>query len=543
MPEASDAPWWQWGTIYQIYPRSFQDSNGDGIGDLQGVIDRLSYLSTDLQIDAIWLSPFYPSPMADFGYDVADYCGVDPIFGTLADWDALITAAHASDIRVIIDFVPNHSSDQHLWFQESRSARDNPRRDWYVWRDPKPDGLPPNNWIASFGGSAWEWDERTGQYFLHSFLPQQPDLNWRNPDVCQAMFEVLTFWLDRGVDGFRIDVAHLIMKDPDLRDNPVNLKGTAGHRPVGDYDSQVHIHDRGHGDVHEVYREMRRLLDRYSAERPRVSIGEIHIFDWAEWTQYYGAELDELHLPFNFRLLPTPWQATEVKQVVDELEAALPHGAWPNWVLGNHDEHRIASRVGTEQARVAQMLLLTLRGTPTLYYGDELGMTDVPIPPDREQDPWGMRVPGLDLGRDPQRTPMQWDVSPHAGFCLPTADPWLPVADDYRQRNVTVQQQDPRSMLSLVRALLVARRAHAALHLGSYHPIQFDSTDCFAYERRCGNERLVVILNFSANDHSVNLPTLSDGQVLLSTYLDRQDAIQAGELVLRPHEGVIVRPV
>ena len=464
--------WWQSGVVYQIYPRSFRDSNGDGTGDLVGVREKIEYLSETLGVDALWLSPFYPSPMADFGYDVADYTDVDPLFGTLADIDALIAAAHERDIAVIIDFVPNHSSDQHPWFRASRSSRTDPKRDWYVWRDPKQDGSPPNNWLANFGGSAWQWDDATSQYYLHSFLPEQPDLNWRNPELKAAMFDTLRFWLDRSVDGFRIDVAHAIMKDPDLRDNPPNPDvGHGLHKSLGAYDAQLHIHDKGHPDVHGVYRELRALLDAYGAERPRVAIGGIHIFDWAEWARYYGAALDELHLPFNFGLLGVHWSAQAVRRVVDGLEAALPAGAWPNYVLGNHDEPRIASRIGRDNAPLAMMLLLTLRGTPTLYYGDELGMRDVPIPLEREQDPWGKRVPGLGLGRDPERTPMQWDASPHAGFCAPDVEPWLPVSDDAARVNVAVELADSGSMLTLTRRLLALRRATPALAHGGYRPI------------------------------------------------------------------------
>ncbi|MBS3751249.1 MAG: alpha-glucosidase, partial [Anaerolineales bacterium] len=292
--------WWKKAVIYQIYPRSFRDSTGNGIGDLPGVLEKLPYLDEVLGVDALWLSPFYPSPMKDFGYDVADYRGVDPLFGTLDDFDRLLEESHRRDIRMIIDLVPNHSSDQHRWFQESRSSRDNPKRDWYIWADPQPDGSPPNNWLSVFGGPAWEWDENTGQYYLHSFLKEQPDLNWRNPDVKEAMFDIVRFWLDRGVDGFRIDVAHYILKDPEMRDNPQNPRPMSSiHKPLGEYDSQLHLYDKGHPGVHEIYRELRSLLDSCGSNQPRVSIGEIHIFEWEEWSRYYGENLDELHMPYN----------------------------------------------------------------------------------------------------------------------------------------------------------------------------------------------------------------------------------------------------
>src|SRR3984893_8653278 len=451
-------PWWQHGIIYQIYPRRFKDSNGDGIGDLQGIISQLDYL-TWLGVDALWLSPFYPSPMADFGYDITDYCNVDPIFGDLETCDALIERAHQRDLYVIIDFVPNHTSDEHPWFLASRSSRQNSRRDWYMWADPRPDGSPPNNWRSVMGGSAWEWDDSTAQYYLHTFLKKQPDLNWRNPAVKAAMFAIIRFWLDRGVDGFRVDAAHYILKDPDLCDNPLNPSAQRVlHKSMGDYDSQLHLYDNGHADVHTVYRELRHLLDRYSTTRPRMLIGEVHIFDRQVWASYYGADLDELHMPFNFDLVSAAWNAQAIRQSVDALEAHLPTGAWPNNVLGNHDEPRIINRVGPALARIAMLLLLTLRGTPTLYYGDEIGMHNGEIPPEHVHDPMEKNKPGLGLGRDPERTPMQWDSSPNAGFCSPGVEPWLPLPADYRQINVAVERDDPHSLLTLTCRLIELRR-------------------------------------------------------------------------------------
>lgn len=532
--------WWQTGVIYQIYPRSFADANGDGIGDLQGIISHLDYLSHILGVDAIWLSPFYPSPMADFGYDVADYTDVDPIFGDLQTFDQLVAEAHAHDLRVIIDLVPNHTSDQHPWFKESRSSRQNPKRDWYVWVDPRPDGSPPNNWLSVFGGPAWEIDPQTGQYYLHSFLKEQPDLNWRNPDVKAAMFDVARFWLERGVDGFRIDVAHHIMKDPQLRDNPLSeALGTQIHKPLGDYDSQLHLYDKGHEDVHQVYRDLRELLDAYSQERPRMSVGEIHIFDWDIWVQYYGAQLDELHMPFNFTLLGAKWTAEDVRRLVEELEGALPPGAWPNYVLGNHDEPRLASRIGLKEARLAAMLLLTLRGTPTLYYGDEIGMTDVPIPPEAVQDPWGIRVPGL--GRDPARTPMQWNDGQHAGFSPPDADdPWLPLAENYKRVNVERQLSQSNSMLNLYRQLLRYRKETPSLHRGSYQALDVSIPDLFVFKRHAeGYPAVLILLNFSEENREIDLSNFGKGTIRITTALDSKTEFRAN-LNLRPFEGVLV---
>jgi alpha-glucosidase len=533
--------WWQTGVIYQVYPRSFLDTTQNGIGDLSGVIEKLDYLSDTLGVDAIWLSPFYPSPMADFGYDVANYVDVHPLFGDLQTFDELVLQAHRRELHVIIDLVPNHTSDQHPWFRESRRSRRSPKRDWYVWHDANPDGSPPNNWLSVFGGSAWEWDQTTRQYYLHSFLKEQPDLNWRNPQVKEAMFDVVRFWLERGVDGFRIDVAHFIMKDPDLRDNPSNTSHTAQmHRSLGAYDSQIHLYDKGHPDVHQVYREFRQLLDEYSHDRPRMSVGEIHIFNWPVWASYYGENLDEIHMPFNFTLLGVKWQARAVRLLVDRLEAVLPPGAWPNYVLGNHDEPRLASHLGKEAARMAAMLLLTLRGTPTLYYGDEIGMLDVSIPVEKEQDPWGKRVPGL--GRDPQRTPMQWTAGPSAGFSTTDAQAlWLPLSPEYQATNVAVELNDPGSILNLYRSLLAYRRSHLSLQTGDYQPLDGMPETVFAYLRRAhGFPGMLVLLNFAAQAVQVQLPGRWSGRLVLSTYLDCEGEVDLQGLTLRAYEGWLI---
>lgn len=533
--------WWQHGVIYQVYLRSFQDSNADGIGDLAGVIARLEYLADVLGVDALWLTPFYPSPMADGGYDVADYVDIDPLFGDLATFDRLVAEAHARHLHIILDYVPNHTSDQHPWFVQSRSSRDNPRHDWYIWADPKPDGSPPNNWLSIFGGSAWSWDTTRKQYYLHSFLPQQPDLNWRNPQVKAAMFAVLRFWLERGVDGIRIDVAHFLMKDPHLRNNPPNpSQSPAFWRSFGPYDRQWHLYDQGHPDVHALYRELRQLLESYSQEQPRVSIGEVHRPDIGSWAAYYGRDLDELHLPFNFRLLTVPWHAQAVRRVVDELEAVIPTGAWPTYVLSNHDEPRLASRLGQAQARVAMLLLLTLRGTPTLYYGDELGMQNGSIPVERMADRWEQQMPGLSLGRDQERTPMVWDGSAHAGFCLSGVEPWLPVIGQEELGHVMAQLTDPRSMLSLTRRLLSLRRMHPALSIGDYLPVETDGEDCFVYVRQQGAQRCLIALNFAGSEQVLDLSPSGSASVILSTHLDREEHVDLAHLTLRANEGCLL---
>ena len=538
--DADSFPWWKRGVIYQIYPRSFQDSNGDGTGDLRGITERLDYLSW-LGIDAFWISPFYPSPMADFGYDVSNYCDVDPLFGTLADFDALVEEAHARGLKVVIDFVPNHTSDQHPWFVESRSSRDNPKRDWYVWRDPKPDGSPPNNWLATFGGPAWTLDEATGQYYLHGFLPQQPDLNWRNPEVKEAMLDALRFWLRRGVDGFRFDVAHHIMKDPELRDNPANETPGMLHKPMGDFDSQLHVMDRMHADLHPTYQEIRAVIDSFNTEtQPRFMIGETHVFEPVQWASLYGEQLNEMHMPANFGLLRAQWNAKSVRTHVDSIEAALPAGAWPNYVLSNHDDWRTATRVGPPQAKVAMMLLLTLRGTPTIYYGEELGMENVEIPPDQEQDPAGLRVPGIGMGRDPERTPMQWDASPNAGFAPEGVTTWLPLAPDYETRNVAVEKADPKSILNLTNELLELRKSHPALAVGDYAAIDGVPDECFVYTRSTAGQRVLIALNLTNQEHQFTLPYTGTGQVVTSTGKDRTGKISLTFMVLQPNEGILI---
>jgi glycosidase len=491
----SERPWWQDGVVYQIYPRSFMDSNSDGVGDLEGIRQRLDHLAW-LGIDAVWLSPISPSPMADFGYDVADYCDVEPLFGDLAGFDRLQDEARQRGIRLILDWVPNHTSDQHAWFQESRSGRSSPKRDWYVWRDPKPDGSPPNNWQSVFGGGAWELDEASGQSYLHSFLKEQPDLNWRNPEVVAAMHDVLRFWLDRGVGGFRIDVIHKIAKDPELRDNPPHESGHPG------YLGQQHIHDENHPDTPEYLRGIRRVLDEYDA---RMAVGEVFIVDPEVAASYY-VNGEGLHLAFNFAFLRAPWSAATFRRETEDFEAALPQGCWPDLVLSNHDVPRHASRyddpvLGEARARVAATMLLTLRGTPFLYYGEEIGMRNVAIPDDQILDPVGIHIHPA-VGRDGERTPMQWSPESGAGFSEGT--PWLPIGPDADARNVEAQREDPTSLLCLYRDLLALRRATPALHRGAYRSLEAPE-DVFAYERRADASRVLVALNFSGGERRVKL--------------------------------------
>jgi alpha-glucosidase len=528
--EVEPRRWWQHGVIYQIYPRSFADSNGDGIGDLPGIIQRLDYLEW-LGVDAIWLSPIYPSPMVDFGYDVSDYINIHPIFGTLDDLDRLLDAAHRRALRVILDFVPNHTSDQHPWFLESRSSRGNSKRDWYIWRDPGPDGGPPNNWLSTFGGSAWEWDAKTQQYYYHAYLTAQPDLNWRHPEVQEAMHDVMRFWLNRGVDGFRIDVIWHMVKDDQFRCNPPNPDYRPGEWP---YRQLLATYTTDRPEVHDIIAGMRRVMDAYD---DRMMVGEIYL-PVERLVTYYGTGGSGVHLPFNFHLIELPWHAPTIASMIDAYEAALPPTGWPNWVLSNHDKPRIATRIGHGQARVAAMLLLSLRGTPTLYYGDEIGMANVVIPLDQVQDPWEKNEPGHGLGRDPARTPMQWDGTPNAGFTRGT--PWLPVANDYAVKNVANERENLTSMLTLYRRLIALRRTEAALNVGRYRGIQADG-EVISYVREEGERRFLVVLNLLGRSQSVSIKSVrSHGRLVLSTYLDREDESIDDTIMLRADEGIIV---
>ena len=437
MPSGAQ-PWWQGAVIYQIYVRSFADSDADGVGDLRGIVDRLDYLQW-LGADAIWLSPVTVSPDKDWGYDVADYTDVQPVFGGMAALDELVAKAAQRGLKVIVDLVPNHTSDRHPWFEEARAARDSARRDWYVWADPKPDGSPPNNWHSTFGGEpAWTLDERTGQYYLHNFLPEQPDLNWWNEDVRAAFDDILRFWLERGIAGFRIDVAHGIVEDRQLRDNP---------------DPAVSTYNANREDVHEVFRRWRRLVDEY--EPTRVLLGETWVMEIERLARFYGGGEDELHLAFNFPFTFSPLQAAAMRGVVEATEAALPEKAWPVWMLSNHDIVRSPTRIadGDERkARAALFLLLTLRGTPVLYYGDELGMPQADVPSERERDM---------AGRDGARTPMPWNGAWN--------DPWLPLASEVA--SVAAQREDESSSLSFCRGLIAERRANPDLLMGSYETL------------------------------------------------------------------------
>jgi alpha-glucosidase len=465
---AASTAWWRRAVFYQVYPRSFRDGNGDGVGDLAGIVSSLDYLER-LGIDAIWLSPIYPSPMRDFGYDVSDHCDVDPVFGTLADVDRLVESAHARGIRVLLDWVPNHTSSIHPWFLESRRSRESRMRDWYVWRDGR-DGAPPNNWRAAFGGPTWTWDETTRQWYLHLFLPEQPDLNWDNPEVRTAMAGTLRFWLERGIDGFRIDVVHCLGKDPLLPDQPPEF---------GDVD-RAGVHD--YPGTHDLIREIRGVLDEYD---DRVIVGEVNLRDTIRIAAYYGAG-DELHLAFNFLSLDARWDEHDWRSLVRTVGEGLGESAWPTWVLSNHDTPRHRTRFGGSErrARAAAVLLLSLRGSPFVYAGEELGLEDAEVPIADRVDPGG---------RDRCRAPIPWTSEPPHGW---PGGHWLPFSPDPHGRSVEAQEAEADSVLHLYRRLIETRRNSAALQAGSLELLEAPS-GVLLFERALDDDRRAVAVCFT----------------------------------------------
>lgn len=527
------ARWQNVNGIYQIYPRSFKDANGDGVGDLAGIIEKLDYIKgqpDSLGMDAIWISPFFASPMADFGYDVADYYSVDPLFGDLDDFKRLLHEAHAREIKVMIDYVPNHTSSEHPWFHLSRSSLNNPKRDWYIWRDPGPDGGPPNNWESVFGGSAWQLDPLTNQYYLHSFLAAQPDLNWDNPDVRMAMAEVLEFWLTLGVDGIRVDSARWLSKDYDqLRDNPLNPDFKEGDHP---YDRYFARYSRYGEKLFDYLKEIAAVVERFA---DRIVLFEdyidTNIARQEQYSHFYSVN-PEVAAPFNFEGMRLPYSAADFRLLINEFQMLMQGAQRPFYCFSNHDQPRLVSRFGYEQARLIAMLQLTLPGIPVVYYGDELGMHNVSIPPDEVQDPFEKQAPGH--GRDPARTPMQWSARQYAGFS--TYKPWLPLADDYEMSSVEVEVQDPHSMLSLYRTLLRLRHS-AALQSGQYVEWHGASDKVFGFVLHNGHEELFVVLNMS--EEVQECVTDMQGAVLYSTHASVE--VRAECIMLQPHQGVVIR--
>ena len=500
LPATEAAPWWKGAVIYQIYPRSFQDSNGDGIGDLAGITRRLTHVAS-LGVDCIWLSPFFTSPMKDFGYDIADYCNVDPSFGTLADFDALIARAHALGLKVIIDQVYAHTSDQHDWFRESRQSRTNPHADWYVWADPRPDGSPPSNWQSVFGGPAWTWDARRQQYYLHNFLQHQPQLNVHNPQVQDALLAAARFWLDRGVDGFRVDAINFTMHDPALTDNPPAPPGPRT-RP---FDYQLKLYNQSHADIPQFLRRLRGVLDSYGAT---FTVAEVGGADPIPEMRAFTADNRHLNSAYSFAFL---YAERLTPQVVAAALADWPDQpglGWPSWALTNHDSPRGLSRWATPEhrlafARMTMLLLMSLRGNPFLYYGEELGLTQVDIPFDELQDPEAIANWPLTLSRDGARTPMAWEANaPNLGFS--TVKPWLRTGADHAALAVDRQEQDPDSLLNLTRRLVALRKAEPALRWGRLERIEAEG-DLLRFERWIDNRRIRLAFNFGTTPLALDL--------------------------------------
>ncbi|SFC58964.1 alpha-amylase family glycosyl hydrolase [Tropicimonas isoalkanivorans] len=504
--DASDPDWWRGAVIYQIYPRSFQDSNGDGIGDLAGIIHRLPHVAS-LGVDAIWISPFFRSPMLDFGYDVSDYCDVDPMFGSLGDFDALVERAHDLGIKVLIDLVLSHTSIQHPWFQESRASRDNPRANWYVWADPKPDGTPPNNWLSIFGGSAWEWDGERMQYYLHNFLIEQPDLNFHEPAVQDALLEVARFWLDRGVDGFRLDTVNFYVHDKQLRDNPplkpeeINDKTAPAVNP---YNFQNHLYDKTQPENIEFLKKLRKLMDKYGAITSVGEVGESQ--RGVEVQAEYTAGKDRLHMCYDFAFLSNTFPTgTFVAGTLERFDEMAPDG-WACWAFSNHDVARYITRWGLspEQARVLVALLFAMRGSVCLYQGEELGLNEVYVAYEDLQDPYGKRFWPKFRGRDGCRTPMPWNRdNQNGGFS--EGKPWLPVSVEHLNHAVNLQETDDESMLVFYRRMIAFRKAHPVLSKGSYETLEAGE-DCLSFIRAGKGSRVFCAFNMSDVERHVTYP-------------------------------------
>ncbi len=520
-----DFLWWRDGIIYQIYPRSYADSNNDGIGDLPGIVSKLDYIQA-LGVNAIWLSPIYPSPDVDYGYDVADYTDIDPKFGTMRDFEQLVKEAKKRDLHIILDLVLNHTSDQHSWFIESKKSRDNPYHDWYLWHDPKPNGDPPNNWQSIFGGSAWEYDPHLGQYYYHMFYKEQPDVNWRNPQVREAMLDVFRFWLKKGVDGFRLDVFNAYFKDPAFRDNPTKF-GIRG------FDKQEHIYDVSQPEMYPLLQEIREILDR---RKDTYAVGETFLADPEQSASYCGDDM--LHATFNFEFANNRWHPKRFLDSAVKWYSALSEEAWPNNFLSNHDMPRTATRYcfgeDDRRAKVAAAMLLTLKGTPFLYYGEEIGLRDIPIRgKDDIKDPVGKTFWPFYKGRDGCRAPMQWTSEIHAGFSQ--AEPWLPVNQNFPERNVQRQISDPTSLLNFVKNLIEIRKKEPALQYGDFSPLIEDPRHILAFLRTKKDDRILVLLNFSSRNLNFQLP---EGRwfSLMSEDLTYQDALQ-----IKPYQVMLLK--
>ncbi len=512
--------------IYQIYPRSFKDSNGDGIGDLGGIISKLDYLA-DLGVSALWICPIYPSPMVDFGYDVADYLNVDPSFGTLAELDELITKAHQKNIRIILDLVLNHTSDKHPWFTESKASIASPRRNWYVWKKGRVGNLPPNNWLSTFGGSAWEVDEATNEYYLHSFFKEQPDLNWDNPEVRAAIKDVMRFWLKRGIDGFRLDAVYWYGKDPSFQDDPLNPAYKP--RTENPYDALLHTHSKRQGSVFIYLSEVADVLTEFDNRFMVTEAYPHEPFNVESYMEFYERVNSAVAAPFNFMSTYLPWVAPGYQYFINRFQAALKPHHKPVYVYGNHDRTRLATRIGQKATKSAALLQLMLPGVAVIYYGEEIGMEDGQIPQTTVQDKFEKNVPGLKMGRDAERTPMQWNTGTNAGFS--DAQPWLDTNSNYHNHNVESELNDPDSLLNFYKKLLAFRAGSDVIKLGTYQPLQFSKSDVLGFSREYQGQKLAVIINFSA---TASVPLEVGGKILVSSEANPSPS------VLKPCEGRVV---
>lgn len=529
--------WLREGVVYQVYVRSFKDGNNDGIGDLWGLIEKLDYLGgtkTSLGVDALWLNPIYLSPMKDAGYDITDHMAIDPVYGGMEAFNRLLDEVHKRGMKIMMDFVPNHTSSEHPWFVESRSSRGNPKRDWYVWRNPKPDGSPPNNWLSKLGDSAWTYDNTTGQYYLHKYLSEQPDLNWRNEDVRRAMGEIMRFWLDKGVDGFRTDAVNQLLEDPNFEDDPPNPNYRAGKDDP--YDALLHVQSRNYPDTFLTIDYFCHILSGY---KDRYMVSEAHV-GIEDLLKFYHACPDNHVVPFNFNLIGLPWSATSYRTFIDRFERVLQGKHWPNYVLGNHDLSRLATRLGEKRARLAAMLLFTLRGTPYVYYGEEIGMQDGAIPEGRVADPWEKHTPGFNMGRDPARTPMQWTGGTQAGFAGAHTEPWLPVAAHHDIYNVHEENSDPHSMLNLYRDLIRIRKQSRALVGGAYRSIDVGEVDVFCFVRELADEVVYIAINFSDAAKEIRLGD-GTGTLLATQHGAGSAVIDCARVTLPSCGGIIVK--
>ena len=530
--------WSRQKAVYQIYPLSFKDTNGDGWGDLRGIIEKLDYIK-ELGVGAVWLCPFYRSPMADFGYDISDYKAIDPKLGTMKDFEDLVEGLHNRDIKVMVDFVGNHTSVEHEWFKESRSSRENSKRDWYIWRDPREDGGPPNNWISVFGGSAWEFDRETGQYYLHSFLKEQADLNWRHPGVVAMMNEIVDFWVSKGVDGFRVDALEHFIEDEKMENDPANPL----YREGVDESYKSLVHRFSVGDIKQmkiIGDFFNKVLERH---KDLFIIGEIYTSP-SELVKLYELCPGGRFAPFNFNLIGLPWDAVKWKKSIDEYQSLLAPSYLANYTLGNHDVSRVGTRLGEVQANLAAFLQFTLPGMPFVYYGDELGMLNGVVETSAIRDVLAKIFRGLHPGRDLERTPMQWDDSPHAGFT--SGRPWLPVSSNYKTLNVAHQSKDKQSTLELFKSLFALRNASANLRIGEYVPRDSASPSIFSFRRKFGDETLLVIANFGdsvSHEHIMagERPLGREPKVLFTTSAHRHVHISNDSIELLPYEGYVVR--